>query len=193
MQIRKAKQLLHTVPTRIYTVLHRDDRGDFDSLRLNLTILVSILSSYTARYDHRLMLSISLKLRPLSTSFIRSSHPRLSNRLHSSSHFLINNSDLSLRNRSFSNASAHTSLRKFTELSSGHLLKQMSTQAIPNNELRTDAKIPSSVGNFDRVVEPFELDFAPIKVAKWKSRKTGLSVVWAEVDGQHSGRYLWSA
>ncbi|KAH9818516.1 zinc metalloprotease [Melampsora americana] len=46
-----------------------------------------------------------------------------------------------------------------------------------------DLKIPESVGNFDRVIEPIQLDSAPIKLAKWKSRETGLSVVWAEADG----------
>lgn len=49
--------------------------------------------------------------------------------------------------------------------------------------MATQTKIPSSVGNFDRIVEPFELDSAPIKLAKWKSRKTGLSVVWADIEG----------
>ncbi|MBW0466041.1 hypothetical protein O181_005756 [Austropuccinia psidii MF-1] len=42
------------------------------------------------------------------------------------------------------------------------------------------SEIPSSYGNFDRVIEPFLLDSAPIRVAKWRSRKTGLSVVWIE-------------
>lgn len=68
--------------------------------------------------------------------------------------------------------------------SSAQLKDSILTQSIPKSELWTASKIPLSVGNFDRVVEPFELDSAPIKVAKWKSRKTGLSVVWAEVDGQ---------
>ncbi|POW12355.1 hypothetical protein PSTT_04662, partial [Puccinia striiformis] len=48
----------------------------------------------------------------------------------------------------------------------------------------TEKEIPSSHGNFDRIVEPFDLDSAPIQVAKWKSRETGLSVVWADVEGK---------
>ncbi|MBW0474952.1 hypothetical protein O181_014667 [Austropuccinia psidii MF-1] len=45
-----------------------------------------------------------------------------------------------------------------------------------------DSEIPSSYGNFDRVVEPFVLDSAPLRVVKWKSRKTGLSIVWIEAE-----------
>lgn len=48
-----------------------------------------------------------------------------------------------------------------------------SIEAVSTNRLWTGVTIPSSVGNFDRVIEPFEADFAPIKIAKWKSRKTG--------------------
>lgn len=54
---------------------------------------------------------------------------------------------------------------------------QSQTETKPENE------IPSSYGNFDRIVEPFNLDSAPIQIAKWKSRETGLSVVWADVEG----------
>ncbi|MBW0512764.1 hypothetical protein O181_052479 [Austropuccinia psidii MF-1] len=43
--------------------------------------------------------------------------------------------------------------------------------------------IPANYGNFDRVIEPFSSDSAQAKVVKWKSRKTGLSVVWGDVDG----------
>lgn len=43
--------------------------------------------------------------------------------------------------------------------------------------------IPSKLGNFNRIVEPFNLDSASIQVAKWKSRETGLTVVWADVEG----------
>lgn len=57
----------------------------------------------------------------------------------------------------------------------------MSTTSSAKKE--QDVKIPESVGDFERVVDPFQLESAPIKVAKWKSRKTGLSVVWADVDG----------
>ncbi|EGF99466.1 zinc metalloprotease [Melampsora larici-populina 98AG31] len=58
---------------------------------------------------------------------------------------------------------------------------QMSTTSVSKKE--QDVKIPESVGNFDRIIDPFHLESAPIKVAKWKSRETGLSVVWADVDG----------
>ncbi|KAI7956457.1 hypothetical protein MJO28_003552 [Puccinia striiformis f. sp. tritici] len=54
----------------------------------------------------------------------------------------------------------------------------------------TEKEIPSSHGNFDRIVEPFDLDSAPIQVAKWKSRETGLSVVWADVEGPLVNGYL---
>ncbi|EGF99472.1 zinc metalloprotease [Melampsora larici-populina 98AG31] len=53
-----------------------------------------------------------------------------------------------------------------------------------------DVEIPDTVGNFDRVIEPFKMDSAPIKVAKWKSRETGLSVVWADIDGPIVNGYL---
>ncbi|KAI9610843.1 hypothetical protein H4Q26_008685 [Puccinia striiformis f. sp. tritici PST-130] len=52
-----------------------------------------------------------------------------------------------------------------------------------SQEKKKPDTIPSAHGNFDRIVEPFNLDSAPIQVAKWKSRKTGLSVVWADVEG----------
>jgi hypothetical protein len=48
----------------------------------------------------------------------------------------------------------------------------------------SEGEIPSSYGNFDRIIEPFNLDAAPIQVAKWKSRETGLSVVWVDVEGK---------
>ncbi|MBW0482004.1 hypothetical protein O181_021719 [Austropuccinia psidii MF-1] len=51
-------------------------------------------------------------------------------------------------------------------------------------------EIPSSYGNFDMVLEPFSLDSAPIQVVKWKSRETGLTVVWAQVDGPIVHGYL---
>ncbi|KAG0140396.1 hypothetical protein CROQUDRAFT_665240 [Cronartium quercuum f. sp. fusiforme G11] len=44
-------------------------------------------------------------------------------------------------------------------------------------------EVPQTVGNFERVIDPFVLDYASIKLAKWKSNQTGLSVVWADVDG----------
>ncbi|KNE93504.1 hypothetical protein PSTG_13132 [Puccinia striiformis f. sp. tritici PST-78] len=52
-----------------------------------------------------------------------------------------------------------------------------------SQEKKKPDTIPSAHGNFDRIVEPFNLDSAPIQVAKWRSRKTGLSVVWADVEG----------
>ncbi|MBW0475305.1 hypothetical protein O181_015020 [Austropuccinia psidii MF-1] len=50
------------------------------------------------------------------------------------------------------------------------------------NRFLNESLIPSSYGNFDRVVEPFVLDSASIRVVKWRSRQTGLSVVWAETE-----------
>ncbi|CAH7682774.1 Metalloenzyme, LuxS/M16 peptidase-like protein [Phakopsora pachyrhizi] len=57
------------------------------------------------------------------------------------------------------------------------MVNQRKAYSIPPNE------IPSTYGNFDRVIEPFSLDSASVQVAKWKSRKTGLSLVWADVEG----------
>ncbi|KAM0793508.1 hypothetical protein ACM66B_000947 [Microbotryomycetes sp. NB124-2] len=42
--------------------------------------------------------------------------------------------------------------------------------------------IPSRVGNFDLVVK-HQWSSAPITVAKWRSKATGLSVVWADIPG----------
>ncbi|POW10041.1 hypothetical protein PSHT_08991 [Puccinia striiformis] len=75
--------------------------------------------------------------------------------------------------------------RAATQARSPH--KRTPSWAIINPKRRkpdTEKEIPSSHGNFDRIVEPFDLDSAPIQVAKWKSRETGLSVVWADVEGK---------
>ena len=46
-------------------------------------------------------------------------------------------------------------------------------------------KLPKSVGNFELLVEE-ELEFAKdIRVAKWRSKETGMKVVWADVEGLH--------
>jgi hypothetical protein len=54
------------------------------------------------------------------------------------------------------------------------------TSAQTQNE--KEKEIPDSLGNFDRIIHPFSLDSAPIQLAKWRSRETGLSVVWADVE-----------
>ena len=41
---------------------------------------------------------------------------------------------------------------------------------------------PETHGNFD-LVKRFKLDFADIRVSKWKSRESGLSVVHLDYDG----------
>lgn len=43
--------------------------------------------------------------------------------------------------------------------------------------------LPRQVGNFELIVEE-QLEFAKdIRVAKWRSKETGLKVVWADVEG----------
>lgn len=45
------------------------------------------------------------------------------------------------------------------------------------------SSLPRSVGNFELIVEE-QLEFAEdIRIAKWRSRETGLKVVWADVEG----------
>lgn len=42
--------------------------------------------------------------------------------------------------------------------------------------------IPKLLGNFELVTEE-ELEFSDIKIAKWRSKESGLRVVWADVEG----------
>ena len=41
--------------------------------------------------------------------------------------------------------------------------------------------IPSKLGNFELITEE-TLEFADVKIAKWRSKETGLKVVWADVE-----------
>lgn len=43
--------------------------------------------------------------------------------------------------------------------------------------------IPSKLGNFELITEE-TLEFADVKIAKWRSKETGLKVVWADVEGE---------
>ncbi|KAK4057703.1 hypothetical protein OIO90_001351 [Microbotryomycetes sp. JL221] len=51
----------------------------------------------------------------------------------------------------------------------------------PSEDHRPPA-IPSTIGNFS-LIEEHQVSFAPITVAKWRSRETGLSVVWSNAPG----------
>jgi len=42
--------------------------------------------------------------------------------------------------------------------------------------------IPSTLGNFQRIINPFNTDSAPIQIAKWRSKETGLTLVWADIE-----------
>lgn len=44
--------------------------------------------------------------------------------------------------------------------------------------------IPSTVGNFQRIITPFNTDSAPIQLAKWRSKETGLTLVWADIESK---------
>jgi hypothetical protein len=44
-------------------------------------------------------------------------------------------------------------------------------------------EIPQLVGNFELITEE-TLEFADVRVAKWRSKETGLKVVWADVEGE---------
>lgn len=61
------------------------------------------------------------------------------------------------------------------------------------NVLPQNATAVEAHGNFD-LVKRFKLDFADIRVSKWKSRTSGLSVVHLDYDGVfalfYSGRIL---
>jgi hypothetical protein len=46
-----------------------------------------------------------------------------------------------------------------------------------------DVDIPSTVGDFKLLTEE-KLEFADVKIVKWRSESTGLRVVWADVEGE---------
>jgi hypothetical protein len=55
--------------------------------------------------------------------------------------------------------------------------------ALSTTRRRNMSSLPRSVGNFELIVEE-QLEFAKdIRIAKWRSKETGLKVVWADVEG----------
>ncbi|KAA1091647.1 hypothetical protein PGT21_036499 [Puccinia graminis f. sp. tritici] len=74
-------------------------------------------------------------------------------------------------------------LRPYSSSANTLYSKNQTKKHIMSSHQLAEDEIPSSYGNFDRIIEPFNLDAAPIQVAKWKSRETGLSVVWVDVEG----------
>lgn len=48
--------------------------------------------------------------------------------------------------------------------------------------IMTHASLPDRQGDFVKLLE-YDVEFAPIKVVKWKSQRTGLNVIWASTPG----------
>ncbi|MBW0485783.1 hypothetical protein O181_025498 [Austropuccinia psidii MF-1] len=92
---------------------------------------------------------------------------------------LIHSSNSSSRNLNHPDLSSVNLNRQFQSIR--HFINLASLQN--QQRITKMSQIPSSYGNFERVIEPFSLDSAPIQLVKWNSQKTGLSVVWANIDG----------
>lgn len=68
------------------------------------------------------------------------------------------------------------------------------TQAAPASASQAAGKdgrhaIPAKVGDFELLTSA-ELEFAPVTVAKWQSTKTGLKVVYADVESPLVQAYM---
>lgn len=75
-------------------------------------------------------------------------------------------------------AEVASSLRSMVSLTDRSL---NGTSSVKSGE---DETVPEAFGNFDRIVGPLKLDYANVKLAKWQSRETGLTVVWVDMEGQ---------